>query len=36
VEEIIDPRETRKVLCEFARLAWPVLTPGPSTLSIRP
>lgn len=36
VEEIIDPRDTRKLLCEFARLAWPVLTPGLSALSIRP
>ena len=36
VEEIIDPRETRRLLCDFARLAWPVLTPGPSALAIRP
>ncbi len=36
VEEIIDPRETRRLLCDFARLAWPVLTTGPSALYIRP
>jgi hypothetical protein len=27
VEEIIDPRDTRRLLCEFARLAEPLLTP---------
>ena len=36
VEEIIDPRDTRKLLCEFSRLAAPLLTPGPSTFSMRP
>ena len=36
VEEIIDPRDTRKLLCEFSRLAWPLLTPGPSAFPIRP
>ena len=36
VEEIIDPRETRKLLCEFARLAEPLLTPGPSAFTMRP
>lgn len=36
VEEIIDPRKTRALLCEFARLAQPVLTPGKVSLSIRP
>jgi acetyl-CoA carboxylase carboxyltransferase component len=30
IEEIIDPRDTRQLVCEFARLAHPVLTPGPS------
>jgi len=29
VEEIIDPRKTRSLLCEFARLAEPIRTPGP-------
>jgi acetyl-CoA carboxylase carboxyltransferase component len=36
VEEIIDPRETRRLLCEFSRLAQPLLTPGPSSFPIRP
>jgi len=36
VEEIIDPRRTRSLLCEFARLAEPLRTPGPTTLAIRP
>jgi acetyl-CoA carboxylase carboxyltransferase component len=36
VEEIIDPRETRPLLCDFARLAEPVRTPGPVHFSMRP
>ncbi len=36
VEEMIDPRNTRPLLCEFARLAEPVRTPGPVTFKIRP
>jgi acetyl-CoA carboxylase carboxyltransferase component len=37
VEEVIDPRKTRSLLCEFARLAEPIRTPGPSTsMTIRP
>jgi acetyl-CoA carboxylase carboxyltransferase component len=37
VEEIIDPRKTRSLLCEFARLAEPIRTPGPSNnMTIRP
>src|SRR5690606_31896387 len=28
VEEIIDPRDTRRLLCEFARLAEPLRRPG--------
>ncbi|HUB95632.1 MAG TPA: carboxyl transferase domain-containing protein, partial [Stellaceae bacterium] len=36
VEEIIDPRETRPLLCEFARLAEPLLTPGPASFRMRP
>jgi acetyl-CoA carboxylase carboxyltransferase component len=36
VEEIIDPRKTRSILCDFARLAQGALTPGPVSLSIRP
>ena len=29
VEEIIDPRDTRPFLCEFANLAAPLRRPGP-------
>ena len=36
VEEIIDPRDTRKLLCEFADLAEPLRTPGPRAFSMRP
>ena len=36
VEEIVDPRKTRSLLCEFARLAEPVGTPGRVNFSIRP
>lgn len=36
VEEIIDPRETRPLLCEFSRLAGPLLTPGSARFTIRP
>lgn len=36
VEEIVDPRRTRALLCEFARLAEPLRTPGPAAIAIRP
>ncbi len=36
VEEIIDPRKTRSLLCEFARLAEPVRTAGKVSFSMRP
>src|SRR5580704_2819860 len=37
VEEIIDPRKTRSLLCEFARLAEPLRTPGLAmNMTIRP
>ena len=36
VEEIIDPRQTRPLLCEFANLAAPLRTIGPSAFSLRP
>ena len=36
VEEIIDPRETRPLLCEFARLAEPLRAPGVAALTMRP
>jgi acetyl-CoA carboxylase carboxyltransferase component len=36
IEEIIDPRDTRKLLCEFACLAEPLRAPQPSALRMRP
>ncbi|MGE0151260.1 MAG: acyl-CoA carboxylase subunit beta [Reyranellaceae bacterium] len=36
VEEIIDPRDTRPLLCEFANLAAPLRTPGLRTTGFRP
>ena len=36
VEEIVDPRRTRALLCDFARLARPVLGVGRVSLAIRP
>src|SRR5258708_19885048 len=36
IEEIVDPRKTRSLLCEFARLAEPIRTPGPARMAIRP
>ena len=36
VEEIIDPRDTRPLLCEFANLAEPLRTPGPRAFPMRP
>ena len=36
IEEIIDPRDTRSRLCEWARLARRSLRPGPATFSYRP
>src|SRR6185295_18771458 len=36
VEEIIDPRETRPLLCEFANLAEPLRTPGLRAFGMRP
>jgi acetyl-CoA carboxylase carboxyltransferase component len=36
VEEIIDPRATRPLLCDFVRLAEPLLTPGLSAFPMRP
>jgi hypothetical protein len=35
VEEIIDPRETRPYLCEFANLAAPLRQPGVARWSFR-
>ncbi len=36
IEEIIDPRDTRRILCEFAELAAPLRTPGRSWFGVRP
>ena len=36
IEEIVDPRETRPLLCEFANLSAPLRQPGPSTHRMRP
>ena len=36
VEEIIDPRETRRLLCDFAELSEPVRVPGPRSFAMRP
>jgi len=35
-EEIIDPRRTRPLLCEFAEMAAPLRTPGMTRFGIRP
>lgn len=36
IEEIIDPRQTRRLLCEFADLAAPLRVPGPTARTMRP
>ena len=36
VEEIIDPRDTRPLLCEFAELAAALRIPGPTARPLRP
>ena len=36
IEEIIDPRETRPLLCEFTNLAAPLRKPGRSKFGMRP
>jgi acetyl-CoA carboxylase carboxyltransferase component len=36
IEEIVDPRDTRPLLCEFAELAAPRRQPGASTHTMRP
>jgi len=35
-EEIVDPRKTRPILCEFAELAAPLRTPGKTRFGMRP
>jgi acetyl-CoA carboxylase carboxyltransferase component len=36
VEEIVDPRLTRRLLCEFAALAEKLLEPGLKRFAVRP
>ncbi|MAZ04697.1 MAG: methylmalonyl-CoA carboxyltransferase [Sneathiella sp.] len=36
IEEIIDPRDTRKILCDFADMAVPLRTTGVSSFKVRP
>ena len=36
IEEIIDPRNTRPMLCEFANIAAPLREPGPRSFGMRP
>jgi acetyl-CoA carboxylase carboxyltransferase component len=36
VEDIIDPRDTRRLLCDFANLAAPLRTPGRAAFTMRP
>jgi acetyl-CoA carboxylase carboxyltransferase component len=36
IEEIIDPRETRPLICDFANLAAPLRRPGPTSNPMRP
>ncbi|MCB1511092.1 MAG: methylmalonyl-CoA carboxyltransferase, partial [Hyphomicrobiaceae bacterium] len=36
IEEMIDPRATRRLLCEWADLAEPLREPGPSRFGMRP
>src|SRR6266850_138027 len=35
IEEIVDPRDTRPLLCELANLTAPLRRPGPSTFGMR-
>lgn len=36
IEEIIDPRDTRSVLCRWAKLVWPSLRTGVQAFTFRP
>ncbi len=36
IEEIVDPRDTRPLLCEFANLSAPLRHAGASTHKMRP
>ena len=35
-EEMIDPRDTRRILCEFVEIAVPVRGSGPAAMWMRP
>jgi hypothetical protein len=36
VEDIIDPRDTRRLLCDFANLAAPLRKTGQASFTMRP
>jgi acetyl-CoA carboxylase carboxyltransferase component len=36
IDEVIDPRDTRRLLCDFANMAAPLREPGPSRFGMRP
>jgi acetyl-CoA carboxylase carboxyltransferase component len=36
IDEVIDPRDTRRLLCDFANMAAPLRQPGPSRFGMRP
>ena len=36
IEEIIDPRDTRPLICEWANMAAPLRTPGQTMFTMRP
>ena len=36
VEEIIDPRDTRKLICEFANISSKLIIPGKRSFGLRP
>ena len=36
IEEIVDPRDTRKLLCDFANSSAPIRTAGPTQFAMRP
>ena len=36
IEEIVDPRDTRRLLCDFANTAAPLRAPGPRAFGMRP
>ncbi|MDP1674622.1 MAG: methylmalonyl-CoA carboxyltransferase, partial [Burkholderiales bacterium] len=36
IDEIIDPRETRRILCDFAKVSAGARVPGPPRFGYRP